>query len=817
MRRQFVVTMWVLGTLASTGLQPAHVRADGRRQAIIVQCPGWCPAVAGSIRNMGGDVSFEYENVEAIAAEVPENRLAEVSALVGARAVWKDIIVERPAPIESPAGTPLKGAAVATLDAEDGQAVADGAVDRFVAALPADFDFNNSAIRAAALHAAGKLGQDIITAVIDSGTANSPVVPALSGTVVGGETFAPTDPVQSPTSRRNDPHGTWVGTVIAGHAAFVFANTSAFVRSLRIHAPASVIPCPGPPFVPPCSATSSFIPMIGTAPGSRIYALKVFDSRGSGAPTSRIVAAMDRAITLRRNFNNGVPSMPISGDGSEDHPFTFNSLKIDVVNMSLGGATLFAGRELDELLTTAMLKVGITDVIAAGNDGFGAMTAGSPGDGIGALGAAASSTAIHERVLRDVQFGVGIGKLYRPFAGTQTAYFSSRGPTADGRFKPDMSANGFATFAEGTCQGNTACLAGTGIAPVSLVSGTSFASPTIAGAAALLRREAPIASAAKIRNALVASANPALIADGSGLIDQGQGFLDVSAALALLQSGRVSSRLVGSDPSESVRENIAAIGFRPIRFVGDQFTAHVSDLLPGQVAQFFVPTRLDTSRVKVTLRHITPANAPADQNVLFGDDIFLTVVDAPTSFARTRAAAFLATDTTIPIDNVQPGLMRVSLQGDWTNAGRISADVVIARERKDPGEDTVEGKIRQGELLAYPIVVPAGATTLAFHLAWEGDWSRYPTNDLDLILQDPTGKLDFRGATLDSPERVTVTKPAAGTWVAYVDGFSVHAGIDDDEHGDGDGRARREEFELRVTIDGTRVRLPGQHGSHDDR
>ena len=189
--------------------------------------------------------------------------------------------------------------------------------------------------------------------------------------------------------------------------------------------------------------------MVGTAPAAKIYALKVFPSQGGGAPESRIIAAMDRAITLRRNFNNGVPSVPVAGSGTEDSPFRFDSLNIKVVNMSLGGPTLFAGGDIEDQLTLAMLEVGITLVTSAGNDGFAAMTGGSPGTGIGSLTTGASSTPVHERILRDIQFAtlpVGIGQLYRPSNEVQTAYFSSRGPTADGRLDPDLSANGFASY-----------------------------------------------------------------------------------------------------------------------------------------------------------------------------------------------------------------------------------------------------------------------------------------------------------------------------------------------------------------------------------
>ena len=289
-------------------------------------------------------------------------------------------------------------------------------------------------------------------AVIDSGTAVGAPHAALcaTGTVIGGENFVPltVDPVTSATSRLNDWHGTGVGAMIAAHANFGFISTSRLANTVRLNAPASIVDCPNAAF-PGCPSGASVIPMFGTAPAAKIYALKVFPSQGGGAPESRIIAAMDRAITLRRNFNDGVGTAPVAGSGTENNPFKYDALNIKVVNMSLGGPTLFAGGDLEDQLTKTMLDVGITIVVAAGNDGFAAMTGGSPGTGIGSLTVGASSTPVHERVLRDLQQPgqpVGFGKIYRPFDGVQTAYFSSRGPTADGRFDPELSANGFASY-----------------------------------------------------------------------------------------------------------------------------------------------------------------------------------------------------------------------------------------------------------------------------------------------------------------------------------------------------------------------------------
>src|SRR4029077_7741915 len=66
------------------------------KHRFIVNCPGTCPAVAASVRDLGGEVTQVYENIEAIAVEVPAARLADVPTIPGAQAVWKDTLVEVP-------------------------------------------------------------------------------------------------------------------------------------------------------------------------------------------------------------------------------------------------------------------------------------------------------------------------------------------------------------------------------------------------------------------------------------------------------------------------------------------------------------------------------------------------------------------------------------------------------------------------------------------------------------------------------------------------------------------------------------------------
>jgi serine protease AprX len=797
----------VLATTLCLLLLPVLAAAeDGER--VIVRAPRPYTSVSALVASLGGRVDYKYENVDAVAVTIPRERLAELGAAVGPEAITKDNLMAPPRPLER-----------VDIPADDqlGEQSLPGAELVQLASAPEDYNFNNDSIHATELQSQGHLGTGVTVAVIDTGTANAPVVTALAGTVLGGENFVPGD--LSATSRLNDAHGTWVGTVIAGHATIGFANTSTIVRAVKQNAPEAIqSPCPMP---------GTCIPMVGVAPAARIYALKVFPASGGGAPESRIIAAMDRAITLRRNFNHGMPQTIVAGDGSEDNPNVYQALKIDVVNMSLGGPTLFAARDLEDQLTRTMIDVGIVLAAAAGNDGFAAMTGSSPGTGLGSLTVGAANTVKHERTLRDLQNGIGIGALWRATTHIQTADFSSRGPTADGRIDPDLTANGFAIYAQGTCKGLIgsafrACVAGTAGASINLVSGTSFSGPMVAGAAALLVGGFPSATPFQIREALILSASPTALGDGSGPIDQGRGLLDVAAAAARLSGGVQDGKIQEELATPIVALNIRKAGSEPIVFRNDRYTAHVADLRPGQVNQFFVPSDVRTDRLTVKLSNITPELPAFQQNALFGDDVLLNVVDAPTSVGVLRLAGFVNADSTFTIDNPQTGLVRVALQGDSTNAGKISADVTIERVRGPQGRPSAVGRIGEGEDVVYEVAIPAGAAKAVFETSWLRTWALYPTNDLDMVLIAPSGKLNVTGATSNSPERAEISKPAAGTWTVVIQGFAVHSpgsdGDDDREaaeaenenhHGaqgdDPSDRVAKERYALRVTVDGSRL------------
>ncbi|NUT97870.1 MAG: S8 family serine peptidase [Saccharothrix sp.] len=173
----------------------------------------------------------------------------------------------------------------------------------------------------------------------------------------------------------------------------------------------------------------------------------------------------------------------------------------DVVNLSLGGGDTPEIDPLEEAVNRLSAEKGVLFVIAAGNSG-GPETVGSPGSADAAL---------------------TVGAVDRD---DKIAPFSSRGPrVGDGAVKPDITAPGVDIVAAKSSAG----VIGTPVDPTHVsMSGTSMATPHVAGAAALLVQQHPDWTGAQIKAALTASAknNPDLTA-----FDQGAGRVDLAKAI----------------------------------------------------------------------------------------------------------------------------------------------------------------------------------------------------------------------------------------------------------------------------------------------
>lgn len=206
----------------------------------------------------------------------------------------------------------------------------------------------------------------------------------------------------------------------------------------------------------------------GVAPMVDLYAYRVFGCQGG---TNLVVDAIDRAI----QDNMDVINMSLGSDFGVDNYYSAESLAIKNAVLS-----------------------GVIVVAAAGNGYQIPYITGTPAS----VDAAISVTAIDSHASH--LFFLSI------------AWFSSGGPRfGDSFLKPDIAAPGVAIASTAMGTGNA------GIA----YSGTSMATPHIAGVAALVRQAHPTWSVVEIKQAIMSTANSSKVMDfnpslaGNGLVD----------------------------------------------------------------------------------------------------------------------------------------------------------------------------------------------------------------------------------------------------------------------------------------------------------
>ncbi len=177
-----------------------------------------------------------------------------------------------------------------------------------------------------------------------------------------------------------------------------------------------------------------------------------------------------------------------------------------VINMSLGETDTPGEDPLEQAVDRLSASTGALFVVAAGNDGPGASTLGSPGSA-------------------DAALTVGAVDHTDKLAG-----FSSRGPSVgDGSVKPDLTAPGVAitgAAAKGSALDTDPTVPHP--APGYLtIDGTSMATPHVSGAAAILAQQHPDWTGQQIKEALVSSTKSGPYKP----YEQGSGRVDVAAAI----------------------------------------------------------------------------------------------------------------------------------------------------------------------------------------------------------------------------------------------------------------------------------------------
>ncbi|MFD6139864.1 S8 family serine peptidase [Promicromonospora sp. NPDC060271] len=228
----------------------------------------------------------------------------------------------------------------------------------------------------------------------------------------------------------------------------------------------------------------------GVAPDARLHVGKVLDSNGQGLE-SWIIAGMEWAA---------------------------RDQDARVVSMSLGGEPAGADDPMAQALDELTAETGALFVTAAGNGGPRTISTPALADSALTVGAVDATDTLSE--------------------------FSSTGPALDGGIKPEVTAPGVDVLAA-----RSQLVRGSGM--YTTMSGTSMATPHVAGTAALVAAAHPEWTAQQIKEAIVSTAvaTPAYMA-----FEAGSGRVDAPAAVAAEVFGTASAgfgfHTFGSGPDE---------------------------------------------------------------------------------------------------------------------------------------------------------------------------------------------------------------------------------------------------------------------------
>jgi subtilisin family serine protease len=709
-------------------------------------------ALAARVRELGGEVDYRFLNAPYLAARVPAQKLPELLRDPALLDVERQRIVRRTvADVNLPGFGRLAGGMMALRNLGDTQVrtLSPAEIERSVvngpgAPPPATFLGYEAWTRASEVWERATFGAGTIVVVIDTGI--YPDHPLIAGSVIGGFNLVPAeeeaeidlDGDGQPDGRsfdwnviQNDAHGTSVSGLIAGHADLVLKRDSRMIQSLAIHGPETLVPVPD-------DTTRVGVRLLGTAPQASLYGIKVFPYDGGSAPDARVAEALDRVIKMKE-----------SGE-----------LATDVVNMSLGGPSLWDGHGvLDEMVDLATER-GITVVVAAGNDGPAFMSSGTPANAFTSLAVGAASDPLHTRVAIDQFFSqgpVGTGSVAYPYDDLQMASFSGRGLTADDRVKPDIAATGFLNFIGFLVDEDEDGVnddVGFGIG-----AGTSFASPITAGGAALLvaygRKIGDHGRAPYVANALLGGARRIADFDRVPEIDQGLGYLVLPRAFALLETGAWNTP--PRDAANPMMEFVN-LGNRPV------VTAACPSLGPGESFSYVLRVPRSATQVTFTFPEVTLGEA---QNPFLGDQLQVNLHSAKRGGNGDYVFSSQAIEPgeRFTYESPEPGEVRLTFTGGFTNvspvAGRFTAELLAD---PIPAERTFGGSVGHDGVWERTFDVPADLQSMAVSVGWAHSWTVSPTFDLDFYLQSPDSVLYLDGATLRSPEVVFLSKPLPGTW-----------------------------------------------------
>lgn len=749
-----ILVILILGLFPALGWNNS-VNAESNSSSstvdVIIQTDGGKQAVARSIKKLGGRINYSYQNVPVLAATIPVEVLPSVYHLPGVIKVAKDRLVYLGD------GSDLDGKTRPTnFTVKDTSGVIVKSID------PAIFESTTSPQGYGDFLFSGAdqiwgdttFGKGSVVAVVDSGTVpNLCLAHAVTGAPGYPDGYNATGDGIPATDPENFWHGTHVGGVLASYCILDFTGKP---DDLLYRAISTYLPW-----------DDGTVPIFGQAPLTQIYPVKVFSTDGSGSPTSVILDGLDHLLTLKRE----------------------NLLDVDVVNLSFGGPTWFDGRDILDTFLEKFREENILVVAAAGNGGPLPNSLASPATSfdsiaVGALDYADPSRIVYEYLGLINDFGPGQGMVMRPTEEVRVANFSSRGPMSDGRFGPDLSTSGMWSFQSGPKN------------ELRWDSGTSFSAPVVAGTAALLNayyeaendRDTPWVD---LRNSLLLSANRDIVgASWQDINTVGYGALDAVAALEILISG--DTQLKYPVKTAKLRTNILG---NPMSADRQEFKSGAVSLNPSESYDLVFDIVSSTSKVTIEVYDITtpdnsayaywPNSLKVQVQSAKRSDFPLPIntywdpyISGSEFTVEIEDGTWAMNDNPLAYQPMEPGLMKVSLIGDYANESQVSFKMRVIRENETkPVHEIPFAKsiFNMGDEFNLPVEIPLGVSKATFDLVWNRDWGKFPTSDIDMLVYDPDGNLvSLDGATGNTPERAVITDPVPGIWTIRIEAIEVY-------------------------------------------
>ncbi|MFE7508692.1 S8 family serine peptidase [Promicromonospora sp. NPDC057488] len=347
----------------------------------------------------------------------------------------------------------------------------------------------------------------------------------------------------------------------------------------------------------------------GVAPGARLHVGRVLDSNGRGME-SWIIAGMEWAA---------------------------RDQDARIVSMSLGGEPAGADDPMATAVDELTAETGALFVTAAGNGGPRTISSPALADSALAVGAVDATDTL--------------------------ADFSSTGPAIDGGVKPEITAPGVDVLAA-----RSQLVRGSGM--YTTMSGTSMATPHVAGTAALVAAAHPDWTAEQIKEAIVSTAAPT---PAYTPYQAGSGRLDAPAAVAATVFGTASAGFGfhsygdGTDEPTSKPITYTNLGDAPVDLHLAVDGAVPAGFLTLSSDTVTVPAQGTASVDLVADLSLLPAEADLSATVVATDDA--GAVQARTLTGATREGQRQRLTVTVTGDDGRPATGKLLVTSDQIFAG----------------------------------------------------------------------------------------------------------------------------------------------------